>query len=119
LGLNGRMTLVGLAKNEEEIFFAEDSTAIKLNWNSDGLKLIRRIRDEVHRFGISFHRNQRSKGAFNNELETIDGIGDQTATQLLKKFKSIKKISEIDKEELIAEIGKAKGMIVWNHFQKK
>jgi len=119
LGLNGRMTLVGLAKNEEEIFFAEDSTAIKLNWNSDGLKLIRRIRDEVHRFGISFHRNQRSKGTFNNELETIDGIGDQTATQLLKKFKSIKKISEIDKEELIAEIGKAKGMIVWNHFQKK
>src|SRR5258708_2333530 len=65
LGLEGKMTLVGLAKNEEELFFSGDSFSLKLSYNSDSLKFIRRIRDEVHRFGISFHRLKRSKGTFN------------------------------------------------------
>ena len=86
LGLHGKTTVVGLAKNEEEIFFPGDSSSIKIPWDSDSLKLVRRIRDEVHRFGITFHRNQRSKGSFKNELETINGIGKQTAEQLLKQF---------------------------------
>ena len=77
LGLEGKLTLVGLAKNEEEIFFPGDSASLKLSWNSDSLKLIRRIRDEVHRFGINFHRNKRSKSAIENELEKIPGIGKQ------------------------------------------
>jgi excinuclease ABC subunit C len=68
LGLHGKTTVVGLAKNEEEIFFPGDSSSIKIPWDSDSLKLVRRIRDEVHRFGITFHRNQRSKGSFKNEL---------------------------------------------------
>lgn len=118
LGLIGRMTIVGLAKNEEEIFFAGDSESLKLPYNSESLKLIRRIRDEVHRFGITFHRNKRSKGTFKNELETIEGIGKSTAERLLKTFRSVGKIKTLSKEELIAEVGKAKAEIVWGHFNK-
>ena len=116
LHLQGRMTLVGLAKNEEEIYFAGDQQSVKLPYNSDSLKLIRRIRDEVHRFGITFHRNKRSKGTFKNELEQIKGIGKNTAVQLLKEFKSVKKIRELSKEELYKNIGQSKGNLVWNFF---
>ncbi len=119
LGLAGKMTLIGLAKNEEEIFFTKDSEAVKIPWNSDSLKLIRKIRDEVHHFGITYHRNQRSKGTFSNELEMIDGISKKTANTLLKKFKSIKKISVAKKEEIIEVIGNAKGLLVWNYFNNK
>lgn len=116
LELTGSMTLVGLAKNEEELFFPGDTESVKLPYNSESLKLIRRIRDEVHRFGISFHRNQRSKGTFKNELETIPGIGKNTATQLLKAFRSVHSIREKSQEELGEEIGKAKAKLVWEHF---
>ena len=92
LGLDGKITLVGLAKNEEEIFFTGDKESLKLPYNSDSLKFIRRIRDEVHRFGITFHRQKRSKGTFKNELEEITGIGKATADLLLKEFKSVKNI---------------------------
>src|SRR5678815_3124334 len=92
---SGKTTVVGLAKNEEEIFFPGDQQSIKLPWESESLKLIRRIRGEVHRFGISFHRNQRSKGTFVNELENIKGIGKQTATKLLKEHKSVKRIQTL------------------------
>jgi excinuclease ABC subunit C len=95
LGLQGQMTVVGLAKNEEEIFFPGDQQSVKLPYNSDSLKLIRSIRDEVHRFGITFHRNKRSKGTFKNELEQIKGIGKNTAEQLLKEFKSVKRVKEL------------------------
>jgi excinuclease ABC subunit C len=74
IGMMGKTTVVGLAKNEEEIFFPGDKESIKLPWDSESLKLIRRVRDEVHRFGITFHRNQRSRGTFVNELEMIKGI---------------------------------------------
>lgn len=117
LNIEGRMTIVGLAKNEEEIFFPGDSLSVKLPWDSDSLKLIRRIRDEVHRFGITFHRNQRSKGTFKNELESIHGIGEQTANQLLKTFKSVKNIKGKKEEELSAIVGLAKAKILINHFQ--
>jgi excinuclease ABC subunit C len=116
LGLSGKMTVVGLAKNEEELFFPGDTQSIKLPWDSDSLKLVRRIRDEVHRFGISFHRNKRSKGTFTNELEQIVGIGEQTIQQLLKKFKSVKKIKETSEEELAKEIGLSKAKLIRNHF---
>lgn len=118
LGLTGTMTVVGLAKNEEEIFFAGDKESIKLAWDSESLKLIRRIRDEVHRFGINFHRLKRSKGTFVNELENIKGIGKQTADELLKEFKSVKNIREKTVEELAGKTGKAKAALVWNHFHK-
>ncbi len=117
LNLAGQMTLVGLAKNEEELFFEGDQESIKLSWDSEGLKLIRRIRDEVHRFGITFHRNQRSKGTFKNELETIPGIGKNTATQLLKTFKSVKRVKEASVEQIAEAIGKSKATIVHTYFR--
>ena len=116
LELNGKVTLVGLAKNEEEIFYQGDQESLKLPWNSESLKLIRRIRDEVHRFGITFHRNQRSKGTFVNELEKIKGIGKNTADMLLKKFKSVKNIKSLEHSALAEVIGTSKANIIKNYF---
>jgi excinuclease ABC subunit C len=116
LGLHGSTTVVGLAKNEEEIFFPGDTSSIKLPWNSDSLKLVRRIRDEVHRFGITFHRNQRSKGSFKNELETIQGIGKQTAEQLLKQFKSVRNVKEQNLAQLTTIVGPQKAGLVYSHY---
>lgn len=117
LDLTGKVTVVGLAKNEEEIFFPGDQQSLKLSWDSDSLKLIRMIRDEVHRFGITFHRNQRSKGTFKNELETITGIGKQTIDELLKKFKSVKNIKAANFEEISKVVGIARATILLNHFK--
>jgi len=119
LSLSGKMTVVGLAKNEEEIFFQGDQQSVKLPYNSDSLKLIRRIRDEVHRFGISFHRNQRSRGTFKNELEGIKGIGKATADALLKEFKSVTRIKEAAEEEIAKITGASKAGIVKTYFAEK
>ncbi len=116
LGLNGRMTLVGLAKNEEEIFFPGDSESVRLPYNGESLKLIRRIRDEVHRFGISFHRNQRSRGTFRNELEEIPGIGKATVDLLLKRFRSVKNVKMLTEGEIAEVVGAAKAKLVRAHF---
>ncbi|HWV64231.1 excinuclease ABC subunit UvrC [Chitinophaga sp.] len=119
LNLIGSMTVVGLAKNEEEIFFPGDTESIKLPYNSESLKLIRRVRDEVHRFGITFHRQKRSKGTFKNELESIKGIGGNTATQLLKTFRSVAKIKLLSQEDLVKEVGASKAKLIWDHFHKE
>jgi excinuclease ABC subunit C len=116
LGIRGKMNIVGLAKNEEEIFYPGDKDSLKLPWDSESLKLIRRIRDEVHRFGITFHRQKRSKGTFKNELEDIKGIGKQTADMLLRTFRSVKNIQSKTLEELTAEVGAAKAKLIWDHF---
>lgn len=119
LGLTGSITFIGLAKNEEEIFFAGDSESLKLPFNSSSLKLIRRIRDEVHRFGITFHRRKRSKGTFKTNLEDIEGIGKATADLLLKEFKSVKKIKEAGIEKLEKLVGKTKAHSITRHFAKQ
>jgi excinuclease ABC subunit C len=119
LNLSGQMTMVGLAKNIEELFFPGDQQSIKLDWNSEPLKLIRCIRDEVHRFGVTFHRQKRSKGTFKNALEEIPGIGKQTATQLLRHFKSVTKIKAASIEKLAEIIGHSKATFVSTHFTKK
>ena len=119
LGLRGKMTVVGLAKNEEEIFFAGDRESLKLPYDSISLKLIRKIRDEVHRFGISFHRNKRSRGTFKNELENIRGIGKQTADQLLKTFHSVNKIKAASEDELTSLVGASKTKLIKEHFGKQ
>jgi excinuclease ABC subunit C len=119
LDLTGHMTVMGLAKNVEELFFPGDKESIKLPYNSESLHLIRRIRDEVHRFGISFHRQKRSKGAFNNELENIKGIGKNTTDQLLREFRSVSRIKQLNLEELAKAIGAAKAKIIWEHFADK
>ena len=118
LNLDGKMTIIGLAKNEEEIFFSGDKQSIKLPWDSSSLKLLRQIRDEVHRFGISFHRQKRSKGTFQNELEMIPGIGRATADMLLKEFKSVKKIRTLTHEELTTIIGTARASALQNYFSR-
>jgi excinuclease ABC subunit C len=116
LGLIGRMTIVGLAKREESIFFPGDSEPLQLPYDSAPHLLVRRIRDEVHRFGITFHRQTRSKGTIKNELEAIQGIGDKTATDLLKEFRSVKNIKTLTERELTRVIGAAKAKIVWDYF---
>jgi excinuclease ABC subunit C len=118
LGLVGKLTLVGLAKNKEEIFFVGDSESIELPWASESLKLIRRIRDEVHRFGITHHRLKRSNAAIENELEKIKGIGAATAEMLLKKFKSVKKIKNLNLEDLSELIGKSKAELVFKSLNQ-
>ncbi len=117
LNLRGKVTLVGLAKNKEELFFDGDTESLLLPWDSESLKLIRRIRDEVHRFGITHHRNKRSKGTFKNEIQGIKGIGKQTADLLLKEFRSIKKIKEASDVDIEKLIGKAKLNILKTSLQ--
>ncbi len=116
-GLQGKTTLIGLAKNEEELFFIGDKDSLKLPYDSESLKLIRTIRNEVHRFGINFHRNKRSKGTFKNSLVEIKGIGMNSANLLLKNFRSVKNIKEQTEEELAKVIGKSKARIVKEYFQ--
>jgi excinuclease ABC subunit C len=118
LNAKGKMVVIGLAKNEEEIFFPGDQESLKLPYNSDSLRLVRRIRDEVHRFGINFHRNKRSKGTFKNELEEINGIGKNTVDLLLKRFRSVNNVKQMSERELSALIGKAKAKLLYNHFNK-
>lgn len=117
LKLEGKMTLIGLAKNEEEIFFVGDQQSLKLPYESESHKLIRRIRDEVHRFGINFHRQKRSKGTFKNSLQNIKGIGSSTANLLLKTFRSVNNIKQQAEEELAKVVGPAKARIVRKYFE--
>jgi excinuclease ABC subunit C len=118
LDLMGKMTIVGLAKREESIFFPGDKTPLQLSYDSPAHLLVRRIRDEVHRFGITFHRQLRSKGTIKNELEEIPGIGEKTATDLLQEFKSVKKIKTLTERELTRIIGASKANIVWRYFNE-
>jgi excinuclease ABC subunit C len=116
LSLQGKMTLVGLAKNEEEIFFVGDQQSLKLPYDSESHKFIRRIRDEVHRFGINFHREKRSKGTFKNSLQDIKGIGANTANLLLKTFRSINNIKQQPEEELAKVVGISKAKLLKAHL---
>jgi excinuclease ABC subunit C len=116
LGLQGRMTLVGLAKNEEELFFVGDKESMKLPINGETMKLIRRMRDEVHNHGVSHHRNKRSKGTFKNELEDIKGIGASTAQTLLKTFRSVAGVRRQSLEDLSKVVGIGKAKIVKAYF---
>lgn len=118
LGIQDKVTMVGLAKNLEELFFVNDQDAIQLNWNSEAHKLIRQIRDEVHRFGIQFHRLKRSKGALENSLDHITGIGPKTKEMLLLYFKSVNKIKAASPELLTEIIGAKKAAILVAAFNK-
>jgi excinuclease ABC subunit C len=118
LNATGKTTLAGLAKNVEEIFFTGDYESLKLPYDSESLKFIRNIRDEVHRFGITHHRKRRAKGVFKNELEEVKGIGKETANKLLKEFKSVKNIKEKDVSEISKIIGKTKAAMLLNELKK-
>lgn len=120
LGIYGKMPIIGIAKRLEEIYFPGDSYPIHIDKKSESLKLLQRIRDEAHRFAITFHRKVRSKNAFETQLTGIPGIGKNTAEKLLKHFKSVKKIKAANLEELSEVIGtsRAQSLIEWKEKNK-
>lgn len=118
IGLYGKIAIIGIAKRLEEIYFPDDSVPLYLDKNSETLKLIQQLRDEAHRFGITFHRKKRSKAQTKSELDQIKGIGPQTKKILLAHFKSVKRIKEATPEEIIEQIGKSKGQMLIDYFKE-
>ncbi len=118
LGLRGKMAIIGIAKKLEEIYFPGDSVPLYIDKKSESLRIIQQLRDEVHRFGITHHRNRRSKGVVKTELSQIKGIGEATASDLLRHFKSVKQIKEASEEQLSEVIGKSKATKVFQYFNQ-
>ena len=116
LDIYGKVPIVGIAKRLEEIYYPEDTLPLYINKKSESLKLIQRIRDEAHRFGITAHRNKRSKEQTTSALTAIKGIGEKTFEKLIQHFKSIKKLKEATPEEIAAVVGESKAGIVIGHF---
>ncbi|WP_300659908.1 excinuclease ABC subunit UvrC [Fluviicola sp.] len=116
LDLRGKIAIIGIAKRLEELFYPGDSLPLYLDKRSETLKVIQHLRNEAHRFGITHHRNRRSKSALNNELEQIPGIGEKTVQDLIKAFKSVKRVKEQNEESLAAIVGKAKAKVIVRFF---
>jgi len=116
LDLRGKVSVIGIAKKLEEIYYPGDSVPMYLDKKSETLRIIQQLRDEVHRFGITHHRKKRSKGTIKTELSDIKGIGDATATTLLRHFRSVKKIKEASLDELAEVVGASKAQVVMNYF---
>ncbi len=116
LNLRGKIAIIGIAKRLEELFYPDDPIPLYLDKKSETLKIIQQLRNEAHRFGIEHHRNKRSKTALNTELETIPGIGEKTIVDLLKHFKSVKRVSEATKQELEALVGVARASKIYNYY---
>ena len=118
LGLRGRISIIGIAKRLEEIYFPADPIPLYLDKKSETLRIIQQLRNEAHRFGITFHRKKRSKAAISSALEGIDGIGEKTARELLRKFKSVKRIRESSLDDLAAVIGPSKARKVYDSLRE-
>jgi len=116
LGLRGKITIIGIAKKLEEIYFPGDSVPLYIDKRSESLKIIQYARNEAHRFGITHHRNKRAKATVKTELTDIKGISFKGSEQLLLKFRSVKKVREATEEELAEAVGKAKAKVVFEHF---
>ena len=114
MGLRGTIAVAGIAKRLEEIYFPGDSVPLYIDKNSETLRVVQHMRDEAHRFGITHHRNRRSKTQTVSALDSIKGIGEKTRTALLTKFRSLKRISEADLDDIAAVVGPAKASIVYN-----
>ena len=119
LGLRGKVTVIGIAKRLEEIYYPNDPYPLYLDKNSETLKVLQHVRDESHRYGITNHRNRRSKNAFNSVLEEIDGIGPQTIKELLTNFKSVERIKNASLLQLTDVIGKSKAKKVKDYFSNE
>jgi len=119
LGLRGKITVIGIAKKLEEIYFPDDSIPLYLDKRSESLKLIQYLRNEAHRFGITFHRTKRSKSQIASELDNIKGIGEKSKQKLLQHFKSVKKIKEATLEQLSNVLDKSKSQKVYEYFHTK
>jgi len=119
LDLYGKIPIIGIAKRLEEIYFPEDSIPLHINKKSLSLRLLQHLRDEAHRFAITFHRLKRSNASFSTELESIPGIGKSTTDLLLQTFKSVAKIKTASKEDLTNIIGASKAKLIYNFYNKK
>jgi excinuclease ABC subunit C len=117
LGIYGKVALIGIAKRLEEIYFPDDPLPLYIDKKSETLKVIQQMRDEAHRFGITHHRKRRDKSTLESELVDIKGIGEDSATALLKHFKSLKKIKEASVEALAEVVGTARAKLVFEHYQ--
>ena len=118
LGLRGKIAIVGIAKRLEEIYFPEDPIPLYLDKKSESLRVLQQLRNEAHRFGIAHHRNRRSKAAISSALEEIDGIGEQTARELLRRFKSVKRVREASLEDLARAIGPSRARKVYDSLRE-
>ncbi|NNE56119.1 MAG: excinuclease ABC subunit C, partial [Flavobacteriales bacterium] len=116
LGLTDKIQLIAIAKRLEEIYYPKDEFPFSINKRSPTLRVLQHLRNEAHRFAISFHRDQRSRHAFKSSLSEIKGIGDKTTKTLIREFKSVKRIMEASREELDDVVGKSKGGIVFDYF---
>ncbi len=116
MGIRGEVALVGIAKRLEEIYFPGDSLPLYINKTSPSLRVIQSMRDEAHRFGITHHRDRRSKGQTVSELDAIKGVGPATKTALIKEFKSVKRIKEASLDAIVNAVGKAKANLIYSHF---
>lgn len=119
LGLRGKITIIAIAKKLEELYFPGDSIPLYLDKTSETLKVLQYVRDEAHRFGISRHRNKRRKASYHSELEGIQGVGDKTILELLRKFKSVKKIKSATIEQLSEIVGKSRAEKIFDYFNPK
>jgi excinuclease ABC subunit C len=117
LDLLGKIKIISIAERLEEIYFPDDPLPLYLDRRSETLKVLQQIRDEAHRFGITHHRNKRSKNTFKTQLTEIEGIGEVTSKNLLLKFKSVKKISQASLEDLTKAVGESKAKIVYDYFR--
>lgn len=114
LGLRGKVAIIGIAERLEEIYFPGDSVPLYIDKNSESLRIIQHLRDEAHRFGITHHRNRRSKSQVASELDPIKGVGEKTRTALLRHFKSVKRIREASLAEIASVVGNVKSQIIYN-----
>jgi len=119
LALENEIAIIGIAKRLEELFYPDDAIPLYLDKKSETLKIIQQLRNEAHRFGIEHHRNKRSKSALNTELENIPGIGDKTIVELLKKFKSVRRIANAKLDELEDVVGVSRASKVYDYYHKK
>jgi len=119
LDLRGKISIIGIAKRLEEIYFPGDSIPLYLDKKSETLKIIQQLRNEAHRFGITFHRQKRSKGAIDSELQNIKGIGEKTALDLLKEFRSVKRIKSASKDQIGKIVGENRAELIKNYFAEE
>ncbi|WP_299105903.1 excinuclease ABC subunit UvrC [uncultured Winogradskyella sp.] len=119
LGLRQKIAIIGIAKRLEELFYPDDPIPLYLDKKSETLKIIQQLRNEAHRFGIEHHRNRRSKGALTTELENISGVGEQTIVDLMKQFKTVKRIANAKLDELEAVVGVSRASKVYNYYHKE
>jgi excinuclease ABC subunit C len=119
LNLRGTVPVVGIAKRLEEIMYPDDPIPLYLDKNSETLRILQQLRNEAHRFGITFHRDKRSKAFISNELSNVVGIGEKTIEMLMQKFKSVARLKLTPAEEIAEVVGKDKADKIGDYFKKK